>query len=103
MMSKSCLVVDDSEVIRKVARHLLESMAFAVEEAEDGQEALNFCRRTIHDVILLAWTMTVMSATDYIGPYNDLALDNPARLRRDFGPPVKTLPPCLAAQAEGAT
>ena len=39
-MSKSCLVVDDSKVIRKVARHILESMSFAVEEAADGQEAL---------------------------------------------------------------
>src|SRR3546814_12112345 len=37
-MSKSCLVVDDSKVIRKVARHILESMSFAVEEAADGQE-----------------------------------------------------------------
>src|SRR3546814_4740690 len=51
-MSKSCLVVDDSKVIRKVARHILESMAFAVEEAADGQEALTFCRANRPDVIL---------------------------------------------------
>ena len=37
---KSCLVVDDSKVIRKVARHILETLGFAVDEAEDGRAAL---------------------------------------------------------------
>ena len=58
-MSKSCLVVDDSKVIRKVARHILESMSFAVEEAADGQEALTYCRANRPDVILLDWNMPV--------------------------------------------
>ena len=33
---KSCLVVDDSSVIRKVARRILEGMEFQITEAEDG-------------------------------------------------------------------
>ena len=37
---KSCLIVDDCKVIRKVARHILETLEFEVEEAGDGQEAL---------------------------------------------------------------
>ena len=65
-MSKSCLVVDDSKVIRKVARHILESMAFAVEEAADGQEALTFCRTNRPDVILLDWNMPVMSGIEFL-------------------------------------
>lgn len=65
-MSKSCLVVDDSKVIRKVARHILESMSFAVEEAADGQEALTFCRAHRPDVILLDWNMPVMSGIDFL-------------------------------------
>ena len=65
-MSKSCLVVDDSKVIRKVARHILESMAFAVEEAADGQEALTFCRANRPDVILLDWNMPVMSGIEFL-------------------------------------
>src|SRR3546814_7210801 len=71
-MSKSCLVVDDSKVIRKVARHILESMAFAVEEAADGQEALTFCRANRPDVILLDWNMPVMSGMEFLGAFNDL-------------------------------
>ena len=65
-MSKSCLVVDDSKVIRKVARHILESMSFAVEEAADGQEALTFCRANRPDVILLDWNMPVMNGIEFI-------------------------------------
>src|SRR3546814_14922725 len=71
-MSKSCLVVDDSKVIRKVARHILESMEFAVEEAADGQEALSFCRANRPDVILLDWNMPVMSGMEFLGTFNDL-------------------------------
>ena len=65
-MSKSCLVVDDSKVIRKVARHILESMSFSVDEAADGQEALTFCRANRPDVILLDWNMPVMTGIEFI-------------------------------------
>jgi two-component system chemotaxis response regulator CheY len=37
---KHCLIVDDSSVIRKVARRILEDLDFEVSEAEDGREAL---------------------------------------------------------------
>ena len=37
---RTCLVVDDSRVIRKVARRIIEDMGFEVYEAGDGLEAL---------------------------------------------------------------
>ena len=37
---KTCLVVDDSRVIRKVARRILEQLGFEICEAGDGAEAL---------------------------------------------------------------
>ena len=36
---KYCLVVDDSAVIRKVARRILEGLQFRIAEAEDGARA----------------------------------------------------------------
>ena len=65
-MLMSCLVVDDSKVIRKVARHILESLHFAVSEACDGAEALSQCERTPPDVILLDWNMPVMSGIEFL-------------------------------------
>lgn len=63
---KSCLVVDDSTVIRKVARRILEEMDFAVDEAEDGQEAFEKCTREMPDVILLDWQMPIMSGIEFL-------------------------------------
>jgi two-component system chemotaxis response regulator CheY len=63
---KSCLVVDDSRVIRKVARRILEDLRFQIEEAGDGMEALQACRRTMPDAILLDWNMPVMSGIDFL-------------------------------------
>ena len=50
---KTCLVVDDSKVIRKVARLMLEALDFTVEEAGDGREALDRCHVQAPDVVLL--------------------------------------------------
>jgi two-component system chemotaxis response regulator CheY len=63
---KTCLVVDDSRVIRKVARRILEDLSFRVEEAGDGSEALSFCRSSMPDAILLDWNMPVMNGIDFL-------------------------------------
>ena len=63
---RNCLVVDDSKVIRKVARHILETLNFRVEEAEDGRAALDQCEAAMPDVILLDWNMPVMSGMEFL-------------------------------------
>ena len=63
---KTCLIVDDSRVIRKVSRHMVESLGFEVGEAGDGQEALEQCDQSMPDVILLDWNMPVMSGIEFI-------------------------------------
>jgi two-component system chemotaxis response regulator CheY len=71
---KSCLIVDDSKVIRKVARHILETLEFDVEEAGDGQEALSRCEQKMPDVVLLDWNMPVMSGMDFLRALRDSSL-----------------------------
>jgi two-component system chemotaxis response regulator CheY len=63
---KTCLIVDDSKVIRKVARHILETLDFAVDEAEDGRQALSRCEASTPDVILLDWNMPVMGGMEFL-------------------------------------
>jgi two-component system chemotaxis response regulator CheY len=63
---KSCLVVDDSSVVRKVARRILEDIDFVVEEAEDGQEAFDKCRQEMPDAILLDWQMPIMGGIEFL-------------------------------------
>lgn len=63
---KSCLVVDDSTVVRRVARRILEDMDYIIDEAEDGQEAFDKCRKEMPDAILLDWNMPIMSGLDFL-------------------------------------
>ena len=63
---KTCMVVDDSSVIRKVARRILEGLDFSIVEAEDGQQALDQCRSALPDAILLDWNMPVMDGYEFL-------------------------------------
>ncbi len=63
---KRCLVVDDSKVIRKVARRILEELNFEIDEAVDGQDALDACGRNLPDVVLLDWNMPVMDGLEFL-------------------------------------
>ena len=74
-MARLCLVVDDSRVVRKVARRILEAHGFVVAEAGDGQQALDACRAEMPDCVLLDWNMPVMNGLDFL-----------KQLRAEYGP-----------------
>ncbi|MEO5372790.1 MAG: response regulator [Alphaproteobacteria bacterium] len=63
---KSCLIVDDSKVIRMVAKKILQELSFSTEEAQDGQVALDACIRSMPDAVLLDWNMPVMNGLDFL-------------------------------------
>ena len=63
---KSCLIVDDSKVIRMVARKILQELEFETEEAADGKQALDACIANMPDAILLDWNMPVMSGIEFL-------------------------------------
>lgn len=65
--AKTCLIVDDSRIIRKVARRILEDLAFEVQEAADGAEALEACVGAMPDVVLLEWQMPIMDGMTFLG------------------------------------
>jgi two-component system, chemotaxis family, chemotaxis protein CheY len=61
---KSCLLVDDSRVIRGFARRIVEKLAFACQEAADGESALSACGDAMPQVILLDWNMPGISGIE---------------------------------------
>jgi two-component system, chemotaxis family, chemotaxis protein CheY len=63
---KSCLVVDDSKVVRMVARKILEELKFEIQEAADGQEALEVCNLCMPDAILLDWNMPIKNGIEFL-------------------------------------
>ena len=76
---KTCLVVDDSSVIRKVARRILEGMHFEISEAEDGEQALDMCRGSLPDVVFLDLNMPRMDGRELL-----------AEMKKD--PELQTIP-----------
>lgn len=71
---KSCLIVDDSKVVRMVARKILEGLNFDIDEAEDGQKAIEACLRDMPDAVLLDWNMPVKNGLEFLQELR--ALDN---------------------------
>ena len=63
---KTCLVVDDSRTVRKIARKMLEQLAFSCEEAENGQQAIELCSRAMPDAVLLDWNMPVLDGIGFL-------------------------------------
>lgn len=74
-MARTCLVVDDSRVVRRIARRILESNGYIVAEAEDGARALDACRQQMPDCVLLDWNMPVMNGIEFL-----------RAIRAEFGP-----------------
>lgn len=63
---RTCLVVDDSRVVRKVASRIVEALSFEPIEAGDGLEALAVCRAAMPDCVLIDWKMPVMDGLEFV-------------------------------------
>lgn len=63
---RTCLIVDDSRVVRKVASRIIRDLEFEVVEAGDGAQAMDVCREQMPDAVLLDWNMPVMNGLDFL-------------------------------------
>jgi len=63
---KRCMIVDDSSVIRKVARRILGGPDMIVVEAGSGGEALSMCSAEMPDIIVVDTSLPDMAAVDFI-------------------------------------
>lgn len=63
---RTCLVVDNSKMVRRVAGRILADLKFSTEEAENGLEALGQCQMHMPDAILVDWNMPVMDGLEFV-------------------------------------
>ncbi len=76
--TKTILVVDDEETIRKIVKfHLKRTLKYEVLDAVDGQEAIHLAKRKKPDLILLDLLMPGMSGNDVM----EHLMDDPATRR----------------------
>lgn len=75
-----CLVVDDSRVIRKVASKIAAKMGYQVIEAENGEEALAQCKRTMPDLVLTDWQMPEMDGPEFVNALRAIPTPHPPKV-----------------------
>ena len=63
---KEVLVVDDSPVVRKIARRILEAMQYRAVEAADGRQALAACSFQMPDAIFVDANMPVLDGFEFL-------------------------------------
>ena len=59
-MSKKVLIVDDSALVRKQLKEMIEILDFEIEVAKNGLEAVELLRNNNYDVITMDVNMPVM-------------------------------------------
>jgi two-component system, chemotaxis family, chemotaxis protein CheY len=77
---RTCLVVDDSRMIRKVARRIVETVGYVVVEAENGEEGLARCRASMPHLVITDWNMPVMSGIDFVTALRAIPTDRRPRV-----------------------
>jgi CheY-like chemotaxis protein len=64
--ARTCLIVDDSRVIRKVSSKIALSLGYVPVEAENGEEALARCKKSMPDLVLTDWNMPEMDGIEFV-------------------------------------
>lgn len=65
-VQRVCLIVDDSRVIRKVSSKIAISLGYVPIEAENGEEALARCKKSMPDLVLTDWNMPEMDGIAFV-------------------------------------
>lgn len=63
---KTCLIVEDSNVVREIALRILNDLSITVKEVETAAEGLVACEAEKPDVVLLDWDLPSLGALDFL-------------------------------------
>ncbi|MBQ8465902.1 MAG: response regulator [Alphaproteobacteria bacterium] len=60
----TCLIADDSKVIRLLLSKIMSNLGFSVIEAEDGEDVIELTQTQEPDVIIMDWSLPVLDGID---------------------------------------
>ncbi|WP_059172810.1 response regulator transcription factor [Bacillus sp. FJAT-27445] len=63
---KRILLAEDEEILRMLVMDTLEDSGFSIDEAADGQEALDLIKQNTYDLIILDYMMPVYTGLEII-------------------------------------
>ena len=62
----SCIVADDSKIMRMLLTKIMENFGYVVSEAEDGEDLLEQCAKEMPDLIVCDWNMPLIEGIDLL-------------------------------------
>lgn len=80
MAMMRCMIVDDSSVIRKVAKRILTGPDTVVAEATGGRQALDLCSVQLPDVIIVDGGLEDMPTAEFIRSVVEMQPSSPPRI-----------------------
>ncbi len=63
---KTCLIIDDSDVIREIAARIVTDLGLKAAQAESAAAGVEFCVDNATDAVLLDWDLPSMGALDFL-------------------------------------
>ncbi len=67
-----CLIVDDSDVIRKVMRLTIEDLGYQVDEAPSTTEALARCKMAMPALVVLDWHIPGCTTLEFLAAFRSM-------------------------------
>ena len=62
----SCIVADDSKIMRMLISKIMENFGYSVDEAENGEDLLEQCAKNMPDLIICDWEMPLIDGIDVL-------------------------------------
>lgn len=62
----SCIVADDSKIMRMLLGKIMENFSYTVDEAEDGEDLLEMCAQNMPDLIISDWNLPLIDGIDVL-------------------------------------
>lgn len=90
-MTRRCLIIDQSAMVRRVAARIIREFGFEILEAKTGQDALDTCSVTLPEVVLLDWKTSDMNGVEFMAQLRNLT-------QRD-GTPMPTILFCTGERS----
>lgn len=77
---KRILLAEDEEILRMLVVDTLEDSGFSIDEAADGQEALDLIEDNRYDLIILDYMMPLYTGLEVIGKIKDRAVSENTKI-----------------------
>ena len=62
----SCIIADDSRIMRMLLTKIMENFGYTVSEAENGEDLLEQCAQNMPDLIISDWNLPLIDGFDVL-------------------------------------